>query len=508
MGQAAHEVYPYVTTMDERLFWNRLEFACMLLLCATIPMNWRWTSYAMMALCVIGLGKALRLGRTGDRLRWRRRAAFALLFASVYLCYALSVLWSDNLREAGRMLDKKLPFLLFPLYFFLSDPHICSKQRRALFYVLAGSVLAVFLANAGLALADVLGGRAGTERFFNDKLLGIKYVHHTYMAMYACVGFAFCVLECQREGSIGRRWADAVLALLLALFVVLLESRAGLLCLLLLILFLFVRWMLLARKYLQGGLVAVALLLVSALVCARVPRVTERLAQTLQSLSSKTEPDNRVVQAQAYRPYLRQRLLFGVGCGDRIDAFRDCFSNAQDALVRQVEAAPGANPLAFAEERSRCMSVLGDSLYFYSMLHGDPWVDSVADAHHCDRASVERVLYRYLVLDRAVKNEYNAHNQYDDTLMATGVPGLLCLLAYLVAPLALWRKKRCADPLFISFLIVFVFNAFFESVLEKQTGILFFLFVYGLLFITQFPLHVYSSTIHSRTCDPSSGEPV
>ncbi|MBO4282393.1 MAG: hypothetical protein J5873_04290 [Bacteroidales bacterium] len=494
--------------MDKTLFWNRLEYACMLLLCAAIPMNWRWASYAMIALCVIGVGKAVGLRGAGNAFPWKWRALFALLFASVYLWYAASVLWSENLPEAWRMLDKKLPFLLFPLYFFLSAPQLSVRQRQALFYVLAGSVVAVFLANAAFAFYDVRSGKAGMERFFNAQLLGIYYVHHTYMSMYACFGFAFCMLEWQREGSLLRRVADVFLALLLAVFVVLLESRAGLLCLLLLLLYVFVRWVFLRKKYLQGGLLAAAMLLLGAIVCVSVPRVTECLGQTLKSLSSENEPDCRVVQAQAYRPCLKRHLWIGVGCGDRIDTLQACFAGEQEALLLQVEPVPDADSLTFEEERDYCMVILGYHLFFYDQLHGNPWVDSVADTYHCDRASVERVLYRYLVLDRAVKHTYNAHNQYDDTLIATGLPGLLLLLCYVMAPVALWFGKRRFDPLFACFLGVFAFNAFFESVLEKQAGILFFLFVYGLLFITQFSPHVYSPTIHPRTRDASSGEPV
>ncbi|MBR4491830.1 MAG: hypothetical protein IKO98_04145, partial [Bacteroidales bacterium] len=50
------------------------------------------------------------------------------------------------------------------------------------------------------------------------------------------------------------------------------------------------------------------------------------------------------------------------------------------------------------------------------------------------------------------------------------------LLFYFIFPVAVMWRRRDWNPLFCSLLWIVAFNALFESVLEKQSGILFFLY--------------------------------
>lgn len=70
--------------------------------------------------------------------------------------------------------------------------------------------------------------------------------------------------------------------------------------------------------------------------------------------------------------------------------------------------------------------------------------------------------------------EYNAHNQYLESLLAAGIPALLSLLFFLLAPVFLaWRRK--SRYLFLLALCagIVLFNLLFESMLERQMGLLF-----------------------------------
>jgi O-antigen ligase len=74
---------------------------------------------------------------------------------------------------------------------------------------------------------------------------------------------------------------------------------------------------------------------------------------------------------------------------------------------------------------------------------------------------------------------YNPHNQYIDTLMTTGVFGLTLLLAILAIPLI--AAIRSKNILHVSFLIIIAMCSLSESILERQMGMVFFGFFYGLL---------------------------
>ncbi len=74
----------------------------------------------------------------------------------------------------------------------------------------------------------------------------------------------------------------------------------------------------------------------------------------------------------------------------------------------------------------------------------------------------------------------NAHNQYLETFINTGVFGFAILLLLLIVPLFLFEKQNI---LFKIFLIMIAFNFLFESMLNTIAGVLFFGFFYNLLSI-------------------------
>lgn len=72
------------------------------------------------------------------------------------------------------------------------------------------------------------------------------------------------------------------------------------------------------------------------------------------------------------------------------------------------------------------------------------------------------------------KNHFNSHNQYLQTLMATGVIGLFTLLLLFGSTLvSAFRSKNWVS---LTFTVVFVLSCITESMMERQRGIVFFVF--------------------------------
>jgi O-antigen ligase len=84
----------------------------------------------------------------------------------------------------------------------------------------------------------------------------------------------------------------------------------------------------------------------------------------------------------------------------------------------------------------------------------------------------------------AMKNYLNAHDQYMQTFIALGIPGLLLLVYMIVAPAVLCIKR--ANYIFFAFLFITGFNMFFESMFERQEGVVFFMF-FSTLLLASFP---------------------
>jgi O-antigen ligase len=75
----------------------------------------------------------------------------------------------------------------------------------------------------------------------------------------------------------------------------------------------------------------------------------------------------------------------------------------------------------------------------------------------------------------------NAHNQYLQTYIALGIPGLLLLICMLIIPG--WMALRRFDVVCFAFLAVFAFNILVESMLEVQAGVIFYSFFNVLFFV-------------------------
>lgn len=75
------------------------------------------------------------------------------------------------------------------------------------------------------------------------------------------------------------------------------------------------------------------------------------------------------------------------------------------------------------------------------------------------------------------EKEYNSHNQFLNTGVALGIPGLIILIVIIV--LCLKYMNRNLKPVWIYNLILFsiIFFMFTESALERQAGIVFFTFL-------------------------------
>ena len=81
-----------------------------------------------------------------------------------------------------------------------------------------------------------------------------------------------------------------------------------------------------------------------------------------------------------------------------------------------------------------------------------------------------------------MKHYFNAHDQYVQTLIALGIAGLLLLITMIVAP-AIFSVKR-EYYIYFAFLFIFGISMFFESMFERQEGVVFYAFFNALLFST------------------------
>jgi O-antigen ligase len=77
--------------------------------------------------------------------------------------------------------------------------------------------------------------------------------------------------------------------------------------------------------------------------------------------------------------------------------------------------------------------------------------------------------------------EFNSHNQFLQTQLQVGIIGTIFLISSFITVLAASRKMLYL-PIILSILLFLIFNLF-ESTLQRQKGVLFFVFLSSIIFI-------------------------
>lgn len=337
---------------------------------------------------------------------WMRAALWA---AVAYVAiFAVSLLYSSNVDAGLNTLWHKAVLLIFPLCFLLTDTSWLKPVHvRIIFYALLVAVVGVFLYYTEGAIVKMVNGatlRSVTRATFDPR-------HHAYYALYALVALVFVYFELAehwREMKVWHRVLLLVATLFGILYIVLVNSRAGIVGLYGMSLLCAMHLALKHKRWWQALLVAVLLISSTYAAESLLPGHQNRVLATLQA----GKKDARVGITQSSINLIKDNPLTGQGVGDYEESLHDQYAEDEQTFKGK---------------------------------------------------------------------DFNAHNQYVETLLAVGVVGLLLLLAYLLLPLACAVGRKGVFWQVFFFTGVVLFNLFFESMLERQMGMLFIGFFLSLL---------------------------
>ena len=296
-----------------------IEYVLLIVLAFVIPISWQLASKITTLLVLMIPIRMIAERNKRNNTTGNKKLFF--IFTVTYLLYGISMLYTSNITEGWQNMEKKLSFIIFPLFFLLSDlSYLSSKHTKTIFYSFMTGLLSFIAGNLGWGLFDYIVLEAPLQRLLGWEITKVNPIHHTYIAMYCCFGIAYCFIELFENKSKSIFCTAFLVATTITstLFVVLVESRAGILCMILLYALLFV-WLFLVKKQrrttIMAGCSLVALVVMFFIL---FPSGWQRIVKTQQTLSSNTE-DIRITLLRAGIDVATENWIVGAGIGDRND---------------------------------------------------------------------------------------------------------------------------------------------------------------------------------------------
>jgi len=360
-----------------------------------------------------------------------RKTLFFCILMFFYLIHIVGLLYSNNLNAGLFDVQVKLSLLLFPLFLFTADKRYSENFNYLLIAFVAGTIFSailcyivvlyhVFHFESGKVIFDLYPPGEYHLSWFSYRYFSIFH-HPSYFAMYLILSVSILLYFIPEKKYFGRLkttiYIIAIVFLSLTLF--LLSSRAGLITWVAILLYYFLRKIsqksLIARKWLS----IFSLLLFIGLFTFLV--LNGKRYQTIQQeLSSRYQVEEGTVIGSA---------------GIRLVIWEETIN-----LIKK------------------------NSLFGVGT--GD-----IKDELH--KKAIQSSM------NQVAEQDLNVHNQYLETFLKLGIPGIITLLTLMLLPFL--YKPTTNHYVLPFFLIIISINFFFESIFNRLAGVAFFSFFYCLL---------------------------
>lgn len=259
---------------------------------------------------------------------------------ALYATMAIGLLFSEDPTVANRYLEIKLSFLVFPLVWWLGPSHDQKWVDRVLWcFVLATTSYALFCFGEAFVSYQSTGDSA---EFIYRRLS--NFFHPTYQAAYGCFSVGILLHWLMQKIQKARVFM-IILAAFITVYVGMLASKAGILCLAALLVFLVFDQ---ARKKGERKLLIIhaALFVLLAMSVLGVPkssgRIEKMITEATAEESSEIATSSGQVRILAWRSALEIMVEkpFGVGTGDVKSALTEKYDEKGEtfASAKQLNA--------------------------------------------------------------------------------------------------------------------------------------------------------------------------
>lgn len=341
---------------------------------------------------------------------------FSLLFALFYSAYAIGIIWTENMDQATKYLEYKAVFILFPFLFSFRKP--TGFAMKPIYWGLILATLLSFAYGVYIGIPCYIQHFSFPYCFLKSHLS--PHMHPTYMSVFALLSMVSAYFL-HKEGSF-KRATLFVLIGVLVLYTLLLMSLAGLLSILLLGAILFLVY--LKNRFSVKVMIGFTLVAISLLV----------------ALIFKT-------------PFIRDDINETARATER-------YFKSEEQFIQQLSESPSSS-----ETRLVMWSITCEEIAQHPLGVGTGNVDIYLGKNIRAKGN-----------PTFADQEYNPHNQFLQTQLEIGVFGLIILLLITFGGVIYSVKKR--SLLLIVLFSSLLLNSLFESMLQLQAGIIFYLFFF------------------------------
>lgn len=354
--------------------------------------------------------------------------AILLSFALLYGAYLIGTLFTNNANAAGKYLEYKLSFILIPFLFSFRP-----KFHLNLSFPICGLSI-------GIMLSSILGIIKAISTYSKTHIVLTSFTssnicvdHPTYFAAMTSISIAgIWFLHKNKTSGFTGIWVFIYMGFALCMLC-LSYAMAAILFLLLLSSWIILKWV------------------------------------------------YSTINKWFFLTLLLSFPIFLFFTVTHVTGFKDEFSNSMEALKSYV-----ANPSKFIEGNDKVLT--GDQIRLVMWTVSvkawskNPWGVGTGNVDECLSRELKRIgQHELATLGENNEIPYNPHNQFLQIGLEIGILGFLVFLFGMIASIMRGiSSKNCLLILIVSCLL---FNCLFESMLQRQTGIVFFTFWICLLLV-------------------------
>lgn len=339
-------------------------------------------------------------------------ALISLIFFYVILVFGL--LWTDNLKAGAFDLEVKMSIFIFPFLFLFIN--YTKRHVKFIFYsfilgILISAILLIFKSTQNYLITHLI------DSYFYINLS--NQIHPSYLSYYVLTALLIILIDMKYK--VFSLFSSDVLSICISLFLIIfnlmLLSKIGVACSLVIIFIFLIDWMVKKKKYIPTTIIIsiiFSILYISYQKSSYVNTRTNELVNTLTQNKKNNPNSSTGIRLKIWKEGLnliKDKPIFGYGTGD-----------VKDVLMQQ---------------------------------------------------------YKVKQIDRAYNLNLNAHNQFIQISIAVGLVGLLIFLSAFYWGIKLSIAQN--NYFLLAFIILSIIFMLPESMLENQAGTIAFSLFFSLL---------------------------